>query len=92
MKKLFWFVFIFNLSFVFSQSETVQSVSPKNFYVADSVQVRYSFKSGVDFFSDLDKNVVQRELKISNLPSEWKTEDFSVKRIYLFRTDRKSVV
>ena len=86
MKKLFWFVFIFNLSFVFSQSETVQSVSPKNFYVADSVQVRYFFKSGVDFFSDLDKNVVQRELKISNLPSEWKTEDFSVKRIYLFRT------
>ena len=68
MKKLFWFVFIFNLSFVFSQSETIQSVSPKNFYVADSVQVRYSFKSGVDFFSDLDKNIFQRELKISNLP------------------------
>lgn len=86
MKKLFWFVFIFNLSFVFSQSETIQSVSPKNFYVADSVQVRYSFKSGVDFFSDLDKNIFQRELKISNLPGEWKTEDFSVKRIFLTRT------
>ncbi len=86
MKKKFLIV-IFGLfcNFLFSQTNIVESVSPKNFYVGDFVELSYSFKSGIDFFSDLEKDVFLRELKISSLSKEWQNQDFTVKRLYLKR-------
>lgn len=84
-KNILILIFCTFFANLFSQSDIKQSVSPKNFYVGDSVELIYSFTSGIDFFSDLQKDVMQRELNISSLPKTFKTEDFTISRIFLRR-------
>lgn len=71
---------------VSAQSDIQQAVSPKVFYVGDTAEVRYSFKSGVDFFSDLDKSIFERQINISRMPFAIENDDFSLVSASLIRS------
>ena len=89
MKKLLAFLLQFFLVSSLVLSEDVkQIIVPLEFYVGDSVQLRYSFDSSVDFFAIADPTSVKNDtLSLSPLQPAFVSPEmeYSVKEVSLQR-------
>ena len=92
MKKTFcaFCYFLFLIFTVFPQeSEFVNQVLlPLEVFVGDHAEIRYTFRSAIDFFSG-DENIEQRELENPFVGLE---DKFSVIKAELYRTDMEYTV
>ena len=48
----------------FTESDTMQIVMPKTIYVGDTAELRYTFRSAVDFFADMSDASLSREIAL----------------------------
>lgn len=97
MKKrilCFFSVFLFSLSASarnesFVLSEPSQVMVPRDVFIGDSGQIRYSFRSPVDFFSLADSSLIHDEMLVLALSAEdilESPEDYLVLNSVLIRT------
>ena len=77
MKKLLIFLYIAASAVFrcFAQSDMTQVVMPKTIYVGDTAELRCTFRSAVDFFSDMNDAVLYREITLQLLPIKTHTDD-----------------
>lgn len=80
-------IFCFFINSVFSQVNITQSVFPKKRFVGDTVEVRVYFNSGVDLFSDLEKNVKQRNINLSTVDFNIDNDEFWIKEAVLYKAE-----
>ena len=62
----------------FTEDDTTQVVMPKTIYVGDRAELRYTFRSAVDFFADMNDSVLSREIALKSLPFETDTDDYTI--------------
>ena len=62
----------------FTEDDTTQVVMPKTIYVGDRAELRYTFRSAVDFFADMNDSALSREIALKSLPFETDTEDYTI--------------
>lgn len=74
MKKFFLILFAL-FSFCFAENDESQTVFPKKIFVGDKIELRYQFRSAVDFFSDLPETQNARSLPFPN-ENDFYTIDF----------------
>lgn len=78
LRKSFCSLFLFFLSiFLYSQTETSQMVFPKKIYVGDTAELRFTFRSNVDFFPNED-TLDEKPLLLEKLPFATDNEDFTL--------------
>lgn len=90
MKNIFSLVFIIIalLTPAFSDdSEKSQVLVPRKVFVGDTAELRYSFHSPVDFFSDVDAGTDTRMLNLKALPFPSETSDYTLLGASLKRKD-----
>ena len=80
MKKLLIFLSlaISVTAVCFAQSDMTQVVMPKTIYVGDTAELRYTFRSAVDFFADMSDAVLSREIALKSLPLQTDTDDYTI--------------
>ena len=62
----------------FTESDTMQIVMPKTIYVGDTAELRYTFRSAVDFFADMSDASLSREIALESLPFQTDTDDYTI--------------
>ena len=62
----------------FTEDDTTQVVMPKTIYVGDRAELRYTFRSAVDFFADMNDSALSREIALKSLPFETDTDDYTI--------------
>ena len=62
----------------FTQSDTMQIVMPKTIYVGDRAELRYTFRSAVDFFADMSDASLSRDIPLDSLPFQTDTDDYTI--------------
>lgn len=89
----FFFVALFLCNQIFCEVRQIfvepvsQTVVPKNIYVGDKAEVRYSFKADVSFFSDTSTNARNKiqlvEIDLSNVGFEIDTNEYTIEKMQL---------
>ena len=62
----------------FAEEDTTQVVMPKTIYVGDRAELRYTFRSAVDFFADMNDNALSRQIALKSLPFQTDTDDYTI--------------
>ena len=62
----------------FTEDDTTQVVMPKTIYVGDRAELRYTFRSAVDFFADMNDSILSRKIPLKSLPFETDTDDYTI--------------
>ncbi|MFC2477616.1 MAG: hypothetical protein ACFNQG_01155 [Treponema socranskii subsp. buccale] len=62
----------------FTEDDTTQVVMPKTIYVGDRAELSYTFRSAVDFFSDMNDSILSRKIPLKSLPFETDTDDYTI--------------
>ena len=62
----------------FTEDDTTQVVMPKTIYVGDRAELRYTFRSAVDFFADMNDSALSRKIALKSLPFETDTDDYTI--------------
>ena len=85
MKKLFSviFGFVFCLS-VYAQSDVSQQVFPKRIFVGDTAEIRYNFRSSIDFFPE-NAETDEMNISLSSLPFETDNSEYTIQKVLLQR-------
>lgn len=68
-----------------AQSDVTQITLPKKIFIGDTVELQYTFRSAVDFFSDTADSVTTREINIKSLGIKDETDDYTVTKALLER-------
>lgn len=103
MRKIFFsiaiFVFVTTITNAQSTASTqgilqnatdvVQIYMPLEIYVGDVVELKYSFRSAVDFFSDV---IIEKEIDVERFPFENSGDLFTVKGARFIRNDKDFVI
>ena len=77
--------FVLMYSFLRAQSDVTQSTLPKKIFIGDTVELQYTFRSAVDFFSDSDDSAAFREISVKSLGFKYETDDYTVTKASLGR-------
>lgn len=72
-------------SFLFAQTNITQVTLPKKIFIGDTVELRYTFRSPVDFFSDKDDSSAVRNIDVKSLQFEPETDDYTLTKASLER-------
>lgn len=72
-------------------SELSQSLIPLEVFVGDEAELRYSFRSAVDFFPNADL-VMEKEIDISKFPFKKLNDTLTLKKAYFSRNDMEYVI
>ncbi|MCK9169620.1 MAG: hypothetical protein M0P01_04325 [Treponema sp.] len=88
MKKILVPVVVFALlcGFMHAQSEVTQVTLPKRIFIGDTAEVRYTFRSSVNFFSDMNNSKTLREIDSKSLGFDLETDDYTVTKASLARS------
>jgi hypothetical protein len=71
-------IFILIRGFLCAQSDVMQVTLPKKIFIGDSVEIRYTFRSSVDFFSDMNDSETSRKIDIKALGIKNETDDYTI--------------
>jgi hypothetical protein len=74
------------VSLLSAQTDITQVTFPKKIFIGDTVELRYTFRSPVDFFSDKEDSVVARNIDVKSLQFEPETDDYTITKASLERT------
>jgi hypothetical protein len=69
-----------------AQSDITQITLPKKIFIGDTVELRYTFHSPVDFFSDMDDSSASREINVKSLLFKDETDDYTLVKASLKRS------
>lgn len=72
-------------------SEVSQSLIPLEVFVGDQAELRYAFRSAVDFFPNADL-VMEKEIDISKFPFKGLYNSMTIKKAYFSRNDMEYVI
>ncbi len=72
-------------------SEVSQSLIPLEVFVGDQAELRYAFRSAVDFFPNADL-VMEKEIDISKFPFKNLNASLTIKSAYFSRNDMEYVI
>lgn len=88
MKRLFAAAAAFCLAAVmgYSQSDITQITLPKKINIGDTAELRYTFRSPVDFFSGMGDDVSVRDIDVKSLQFPQETEDYTITKAVLERS------
>ncbi|MFA6855947.1 MAG: hypothetical protein WCR31_01950 [Treponema sp.] len=72
--------------FMYAQSDVTQVNLPKRIFIGDTAEVRYTFRSSVNFFSDMNNSETLREIDSKSLGFNCETDDYTVTKASLGRS------
>jgi|WetSurMetagenome_2_1015567.scaffolds.fasta_scaffold17343_3 hypothetical protein len=85
-KILILFFFVCHvLTFAGAQQQISQFIIPKKIYIGDTVELHYTFRASIDFFSDKNKSVSERDLNFNQFSFKTDSEKYTLKSAVLQR-------